>query len=243
MRILSPTAVLVLGLGSLSAMTLGSVASAQAEPDVFYGDPVSSSFNQQNSSHQESSSDQKVSSRYGSPQRLRQPERAQRLQVASNDGYGLNLRHEQATRRIVADPTSQAPGTITVNTHTRHLYLSLANGKAVQYGIGVGRQGFQWSGIAHIGRKAAWPDWTPPREMLKRRPDLPRHMRGGMENPLGARAMYLYKGDHDTMFRIHGTNEPETIGQAVSSGCIRMLNDDVVDLFGRAPVGTKVQVL
>jgi len=113
----------------------------------------------------------------------------------------------------------------------------------MSYGIGVGREGFTWKGRVRIGRKESWPDWTPPKDMLKRRPDLPRHMAGGEDNPLGARAMYLYSGDRDTMFRIHGSNEPWTIGQAVSSGCIRMTNDDVSDLFRRVKVGTSVVVL
>jgi hypothetical protein len=114
--------------------------------------------------------------------------------------------------------------------------------QAIEYGIGVGREGFAWKGIAQIGRKAFWPGWTPPPEMLLRRPDLPRRMDGGMENPLGARALYLFKGDKDTLFRIHGTNEPDTIGQAVSSGCIRMLNADVIDLYRRVSKGARVVV-
>ena len=147
------------------------------------------------------------------------------------------------TRRVVADPTGQPPGTLTINTKLRKLYLSLGDGRAFEYGIGVGRQGFTWKGIAEIGRKAYWPGWTPPPEMLQRRPDLPRHMDGSIENPLGARALYLFEGKKDTLFRIHGTNEPNTIGHAVSSGCIRMLNADVIDLYGRVAKGTRVVVL
>jgi len=143
----------------------------------------------------------------------------------------------------LADPTGEAAGTITVDTGNRYLYLSMGDGRAVRYDVGVGREGFEWSGSAAIGRKAEWPAWTPPAAMLKRRPDLPRHMAGGLDNPLGARAMYLYSGNRDTMFRIHGSNEPWTIGQAVSSGCIRMLNADVEDLYGRVRVGTRVVVL
>ena len=120
----------------------------------------------------------------------------------------------RTTGRIVADPTGQGAGVLTVDTRTRKLYLSLGGGQAMQYGIGVGRQGFEWKGAATIGRKAVWPGWTPPPEMLERRPDLPQHMEGGIENPLGARALYLFKGSKDTLFRIHGTNEPETIGRA-----------------------------
>ncbi len=155
----------------------------------------------------------------------------------------LAREYPTTTREIVQDPTNERPGTITVDTTNRYLYLSLANGEAVRYGVGVGRQGFTWKGRTHIGRKESWPGWTPPAAMLKRRPDLPRHMAGGEDNPLGARAMYLYSGSRDTMFRIHGSNEPWTIGQAVSSGCIRMLNTDVTDLFSRVKVGTAVVVL
>ncbi|MBM3561831.1 MAG: L,D-transpeptidase [Alphaproteobacteria bacterium] len=155
----------------------------------------------------------------------------------------LAREYPTTTREIVQDPTNERPGTITVDTKNRYLYMSLANGQAVRYGVGVGREGFTWKGRTHIGRKEAWPNWTPPAAMLKRRPDLPRHMAGGEDNPLGARAMYLYSGDRDTMFRIHGSNEPWTIGQAVSSGCIRMLNADVTDLFSRVKVGTTVVVL
>jgi lipoprotein-anchoring transpeptidase ErfK/SrfK len=132
-----------------------------------------------------------------------------------------------------------APGTIVVNTSERRLYLVLQNGQALRYGIGVGRDGFRWGGVHRITAKKEWPDWTPPSQMIARRPDLPRHMKGGIENPLGARAMYL----GSTLYRIHGSNEPETIGQAVSSGCFRMTNDDVSDLYGRVGVGTTVVVL
>ncbi|MBR0814257.1 L,D-transpeptidase [Bradyrhizobium diazoefficiens] len=132
-----------------------------------------------------------------------------------------------------------APGTIVVNTGERRLYLVLQNGQALRYGIGVGRDGFRWGGVHRITAKKEWPDWTPPSQMLARRPDLPRHMKGGVDNPLGARAMYL----GSTLYRIHGSNEPETIGQAVSSGCFRMTNDDVTDLYGRVAVGTTVVVL
>ncbi|MBU3887693.1 MULTISPECIES: L,D-transpeptidase [Methylosinus] len=148
-----------------------------------------------------------------------------------------------STRSVVADPTRQRPGTITVDTQNRYLYLSMNDGQAIRYGVGVGRPGFTWRGHTHIGRKEAWPAWTPPSAMLHRRPDLPRHMSGGANNPLGARAMYLYSGGRDTMFRIHGSNEPWTIGHGVSSGCIRMLNGDVTDLYSRVKVGTQVHVL
>ncbi|MGD0641892.1 MAG: L,D-transpeptidase [Roseiarcus sp.] len=131
-----------------------------------------------------------------------------------------------------------APGTIVVSTSERRLYLVLPGGQALRYGVGVGRPGFTWAGVTHIANKREWPDWTPPAQMLRRRPDLPRHMAGGIDNPLGARAMYLA----GTLYRIHGSNEPDTIGQAVSSGCIRMTNDDVIDLYGRASVGAQVIV-
>jgi lipoprotein-anchoring transpeptidase ErfK/SrfK len=141
-------------------------------------------------------------------------------------------------RQTVNFSGSYAPGTIYINTSERRLYLVLGNGQALQYGIGVGRDGFRWSGTHRITAKKEWPSWTPPSQMLARRPDLPRHMNGGVDNPLGARAMYL----GSTLYRIHGSNEPETIGQAVSSGCFRMTNDDVTDLYGRVSVGATVIV-
>jgi lipoprotein-anchoring transpeptidase ErfK/SrfK len=130
------------------------------------------------------------------------------------------------------------PGTIIVNTADRFLYLIMGDNVALRYGIGVGRDGFQWGGIHKITRKAEWPDWTPPPEMIERQPYLPRFMAGGPGNPLGARALYI----GTTVYRIHGTNAPETIGQAVSSGCFRLVNDDIIDLYARVPVGTKVVV-
>jgi len=141
-------------------------------------------------------------------------------------------------RTTVSFARGYAPGTITINTAERRLYLVLANGQALRYGIGVGRDGFRWGGTHRISAKREWPSWTPPAQMLARRPDLPRHMAGGIDNPLGARAMYL----GSTLYRIHGSNEPETIGQAVSSGCFRMTNDDVTDLYGRVSVGATVVV-
>ena len=152
-------------------------------------------------------------------------------------------RHVAPTRTMVDDPTGARPGTITIDTKTRYLYLSMAQRKAMRYEVGVGREGFAWSGHAHIGRRAEWPAWTPPPDMRLRRPELPSVMEGGIANPLGARAMYLYNEHGDTMFRIHGTNEPSTIGRAISSGCIRLLNDDIVDLYSRVKVGTPVVVL
>ncbi|MBN9063253.1 MAG: hypothetical protein BGP06_10100 [Rhizobiales bacterium 65-9] len=142
-------------------------------------------------------------------------------------------------REEVAYNGKMGGGSIFINTSERRLYYVLGNGKAIRYGIGVGRPGFDWAGTNRVSRKAEWPDWTPPAQMLKRRPDLPRHMKGGEDNPLGARAMYL----GSTLFRIHGSNEPETIGQAVSSGCIRMTNEDVIDLYDRVKVGAIVTVV
>ena len=141
-------------------------------------------------------------------------------------------------RQSVYYRTEQPPGTIIVNTHDRFLYLIMGKGVAMRYGVGVGRDGFQWGGVHNISRKSEWPDWTPPPEMIARQPYLPRWMAGGPGNPLGARALYIGA----TVYRIHGTNAPQTIGQAVSSGCFRMVNDDVVDLYDRVPVGTKVMV-
>ena len=150
---------------------------------------------------------------------------------------------KQTTQKTVADPTGEAAGTVTVNTRQRKLYYSLGDGQAIQYSIAVGKAGFAWKGQATIGRKAFWPGWTPPKEMLERRPDLPEHMDGALNNPLGARALYLFQGKTDTLFRIHGTNEPKSIGTAASSGCIRMHNADVIDLYGRVSAGTKVVVM
>ncbi|OKO70840.1 L,D-transpeptidase [Bradyrhizobium sp. NAS96.2] len=142
-------------------------------------------------------------------------------------------------RQVVAYPTREAPGTIIIDTPHTYLYLVLGGGQAMRYGIGVGRDGFTWSGTQTITKKAEWPDWTPPPEMIARQPYLPRQMAGGPGNPLGARAMYL----GGTVYRIHGTNAPETIGTHVSSGCLRLTNQDVTDLYSRVSVGTKVIVL
>ena len=142
-------------------------------------------------------------------------------------------------RTTVSYPGNHKPGTIIVNTTERRLYLVQGGGQALRYGIGVGRVGFTWAGTTSIVAKKEWPDWTPPSQMLRRRPDLPRFMKGGPDNPLGARAMYL----GSSLYRIHGSNEPWTIGQAVSSGCIRMRNEDVIDLYDRVKVGAKVVVI
>ena len=142
-------------------------------------------------------------------------------------------------RQVVSYATREAPGTVIIDTPNTYLYYVLGHGQALRYGIGVGRDGFTWAGVQSVTKKAEWPDWTPPPEMIARQPYLPRHMAGGPGNPLGARAMYL----GGTVYRIHGTNAPETIGTHVSSGCIRLTNDDVSDLYSRVNVGTKVIVL
>jgi lipoprotein-anchoring transpeptidase ErfK/SrfK len=156
--------------------------------------------------------------------------------TATEQGTELPARFK---RQTVDYRTNEAPGTIIIDTPNTHLYLVVGNGKAIRYGIGVGREGFTWAGVQHITKKAEWPDWTPPEEMLQRQPYLPRFMAGGPGNPLGARAMYL----GGTIYRIHGTNAPSTIGGRVSSGCIRMTNEDVTDLYSRVNLGTKVVVL
>jgi lipoprotein-anchoring transpeptidase ErfK/SrfK len=142
-------------------------------------------------------------------------------------------------RQVVDYPTREAPGTVVIDTPHTYLYYVLGNGKAMRYGIGVGRQGFTWSGVKSIIRKTEWPDWYPPPEMIARQPYLPRMIAGGPGNPLGARAMYI----GGTEYRIHGTNDPSSIGKFMSSGCIRMTNDNAIDLFSRVTVGTKVVVL
>ena len=142
-------------------------------------------------------------------------------------------------RQPVFFRTTEKPGTIVVSTPERFLYLIQGNNRAIRYGVGVGRDGFQWSGIHRISRKSEWPDWRPPAEMIARQPYLPRFMAGGPGNPLGARALYI----GHTVYRIHGTNQPQTIGHAVSSGCFRLTNPDIINLYQRVPIGTKVVVL
>jgi lipoprotein-anchoring transpeptidase ErfK/SrfK len=173
-------------------------------------------------------------------QGFRQPQVT--MPIEDQPGYEPDTSAEQLPaayrRQLVFYRTTEAPGTIIVHTSERFLYLVQGNNRAVRYGIGVGRDGFQWSGLLKISRKAEWPDWRPPPEMIERQPYLPRFMAGGPGNPLGARALYL----GETIYRIHGTNQPQTIGQSVSSGCFRLVNPDVIDLFDRVPVGTKVVV-
>ena len=157
----------------------------------------------------------------------------------SEDEGVVTERPARLKRQIVGYATREAPGTVIIDTPNTYLYYVLGGGQAIRYGIGVGRDGFTWSGTQTITKKAEWPDWTPPPEMIARQPYLPRHMAGGPGNPLGARAMYL----GGTVYRIHGTNAPETIGTHVSSGCLRLVNEDVIDLYSRVNVGTKVIVL
>ncbi|KPF94162.1 L,D-transpeptidase [Rhodopseudomonas palustris] len=155
--------------------------------------------------------------------------------LIANDDYELP---PELRKQMVYYRTSEPAGTIVVQTSERYLYLVQGNNRALRYGIGVGREGFTWQGLLKISRKAEWPDWVPPPEMIARQPYLPRFMAGGPGNPLGARAMYL----GSTVYRIHGTNRPDTIGTAISSGCFRLVNADVADLYDRVPVGTKVVV-
>jgi lipoprotein-anchoring transpeptidase ErfK/SrfK len=166
---------------------------------------------------------------------------------AGNDGdqpgYVPSADEEQLDSKwqktVVFYRTNETPGTIIISTNQRFLYVVQGGGRALRYGIGVGRDGFQWQGLVRITKKQEWPDWTPPPEMIQRQPYLPRWMAGGAGNPLGARALYLGR----TEYRIHGTNQPQTIGTAVSSGCFRLTNPDVMDLYARVPIGTKVIVL
>lgn len=153
-------------------------------------------------------------------------------------GGGMSGGSGPIPRTTVGFQGNYAPGTIIIDTKERRLYLVQEGGRALRYGIGVGRDGFRWGGVHRVTAKKEWPSWTQPAKMLRRRPDLPRHMVGGPDNPLGARALYL----GSTLYRIHGSNEPETIGQAVSSGCFRMVNDDVIDLYNRVRVGATVIV-
>jgi len=169
-----------------------------------------------------------------------------------NFNFGSVFTRRQASRyrgkEVIKFQTKEATGTIIINMGERRLYYVLPNGKAIRYGVGVGRQGFEWSGIAQIGFMRTWPEWHPPKEMIARElrqygRRLPDVMPGGPQNPLGARALYLYQGAKDTLYRIHGTNAPQTIGQAMSSGCIRMLNEEVIDLHDRVRIGTRVVVI
>ncbi|HPG04481.1 MAG: L,D-transpeptidase [Rhodoblastus sp.] len=175
-------------------------------------------------------------------QAIAQHRAAEQLDVLDEPGKVPTAEEEQLPpqyqRQLVFFRTTEAPGTIVVDSNQRFLYLVQPDNRAIRYGIGVGRDGFRWSGVLRISRKQEWPDWRPPPEMIQRQPYLPRFMAGGPGNPMGARAMYLGA----TVYRIHGTNQPQTIGSAVSSGCFRLVNGDVTDLFNRVAVGTKVVV-
>jgi len=168
--------------------------------------------------------------------------RQQELAIEDQPGYQPSRSEEELSgalqRQLVFFRTAEPAGTVVVFTSQRFLYLVQGNNRALRYGIGVGREGFQWAGLLKISRKAEWPDWTPPPEMIARQPYLPRFMAGGPGNPMGARALYL----GSTIYRLHGTNQPQTIGHAVSSGCFRLVNDDIIDLYERVPIGTKVVV-
>jgi lipoprotein-anchoring transpeptidase ErfK/SrfK len=195
--------------------------------EALFGD-----FDNPNAPRYEPAPQRGMSASYG---RQYEPE-PEYLQPGEPARPALNPRY---MKQVVAYDGREKPGTIIINTRERLLYLVQGGGTAIRYGIGVGKPGFQWAGVHRVSRKREWPDWTPPAEMLKRRPDLPRHMEGGPDNPLGARAMYL----GSTLYRIHGSNEPWTIGTAVSSGCIRMRNEDVIDLYTQVKVGAKVVVI
>jgi lipoprotein-anchoring transpeptidase ErfK/SrfK len=174
------------------------------------------------------------------PAQYEQVEAPPQVQAAPSDDDGTVYEMPARLRRqIVNYPTREAAGTVIIDTPNTYLYYVLGGGQAIRYGIGVGRDGFTWSGVQTVTRKAEWPDWVPPPEMIARQPYLPRHMAGGPGNPLGARAMYL----GGTVYRIHGTNAPETIGTHVSSGCIRLTNEDVSDLYSRVNLGTRVIVM
>ena len=170
------------------------------------------------------------------------PAGADEMKIDDQPGYVPSAELEQLDpqyqRQLVFYRTTEPPGTIIIQTSEKYLYLVQGGNRALRYGIGVGRDGFQWKGLVKIARKQEWPDWRPPPEMIERQPYLPRFMAGGPGNPLGARAMYLGA----TVYRIHGTNQPETIGSKVSSGCFRLINPDVIDLYDRVPVGTRVIV-
>ena len=178
------------------------------------------------------------------------PAAAEVARPKRRNGFNFNLgaksRLNYGGRKVIDYASSERPGTIVVDTRKRTLFYVLPDGQAISYGVGVGRAGFTWSGVARVGRKSEWPRWIPPAEMVARDPLARKFadgMPGGYNNPLGARALYLFQGSADTLFRIHGTREPWTIGHAVSSGCIRMLNREVIDLYNRVEVGTKVIVL
>jgi lipoprotein-anchoring transpeptidase ErfK/SrfK len=164
-------------------------------------------------------------------------------ELLANAPYAKASIPEQYQRHIVAYHRREAPGTIVIDSDARYLYYVLPGGRAIRYGVTVGEQALAWSGVAKIGRKEEWPSWTPTAEIKHRMTGIPDFVSGGPANPMGARAMYVFEGSRDTLYRIHGTNQPEYIGQAISSGCIRLTNEDVIDLFNRVKVGAPVVVL
>jgi lipoprotein-anchoring transpeptidase ErfK/SrfK len=164
-------------------------------------------------------------------------------QLLSNAPYAQATIPEPYRRHIVSYHRREAPGTVVIDSDARYLYLVLPEGKAIRYGVTVGEQALAWSGVAKIGRKEEWPSWTPTSEIKHRMGNIPDFVAGGPANPMGARAMYLFEGSRDTLYRIHGTNQPEYIGSAISSGCIRLTNEDVIDLFNRVKIGAPVVVL
>ncbi|MGQ7790910.1 L,D-transpeptidase [Faunimonas sp. B44] len=177
------------------------------------------------------------------PRLMLVPETPEPFPVAAVD---LSKVPPQFHRQMVADPTGEPPGTVVIDTGARYLYLVMEGGMAMRYGVGIGRDGFEWNGDAVVGDRQEWPKWFPPKEMIERQPELAEYangMDGGPANPLGARALYLYQGRKDTLYRIHGTAEVASIGRAVSSGCVRLLNADVIDLYNRVPLGARVVVL
>jgi lipoprotein-anchoring transpeptidase ErfK/SrfK len=187
---------------------------------------------------------------YYRPRRRRRRSRRERKlarQQNKRARKAVARRRSYRGREVVSFNSRERPGTIIIKTGERALYYVLGGGKAVRYGVAVGKAGFQWSGVARIGNKVEWPEWIPPAEMIERKPELAEYALGvpggDPENPLGARALYLYQGKRDTLYRIHGTNAPSSIGTAASSGCIRMLNEEVIELYGRTRIGTKVIVL
>jgi lipoprotein-anchoring transpeptidase ErfK/SrfK len=225
LRLMGATAALVVALGSTSAL-------AQSLNYAAPSNPFGSIFEQMMGSDGGMNNDNAT---YSARRNLQQQNAAPSQEDADETAeLAPNLR-----RQIVNYPSNESAGTVVIDTPHTYLYYVLGGGKAIRYGIGVGREGFTWSGTQAIARKAEWPDWTPPAEMIARQPYLPRFMAGGPSNPLGARAMYL----GDTIYRIHGTNAPLTIGTRVSSGCIRLVNADVMDLYSRVNIGTKVVVL
>lgn len=169
-------------------------------------------------------------------------EKMDMMALQDQPGYVPDPSEEQLDVAFQRQPvffrTTEAPGTLVVHTNERFLYLVQGNNRAIRYGVGVGRDGFRWAGVHKITRKSEWPDWNPPPEMIERQPYLPRFMAGGPGNPMGARALYIGA----TVYRVHGTNQPQTIGHAVSSGCFRLVNPDIIDLYARVPVGTKIVV-